>query len=85
MREIARRPAPWEGAAELQPCYCHGKLVLHVVDMLTYPRPVRKFEVSHLARGVECGTSEKVHDVYADVGVTDGKREMVTCTLGLEW
>ncbi|CAM9800360.1 unnamed protein product, partial [Ectocarpus fasciculatus] len=26
-------------------CYCKGKLILKVVDMLTYPRPVRKFEV----------------------------------------
>lgn len=46
LRKLARRPVPWEGQAggDAQ-CYCHGKLLLHVVDMLTYPRPVRKLEV----------------------------------------
>ncbi|CAN0078632.1 unnamed protein product, partial [Hapterophycus canaliculatus] len=39
---------PWKSVArepQLQGCYCKGKIILKVVDMLTYPRPVRKFEV----------------------------------------
>eukprot|EP00752_Nemacystus_decipiens_P012363 g10959.t1 len=45
--EMADIDEPWESVAR-EPelgCYCKGKLILHVVDMLTYPRPVRKFEV----------------------------------------
>lgn len=37
--------APWEAVALERGCYCEGKILLRVVDMLTYPRPVRKFEV----------------------------------------
>lgn len=29
------------------PCYCQHKLHIKFVDMLTYPRPIRKFQVSH--------------------------------------
>lgn len=44
---------PWKSVArepQVQGCYCKGKIILKVVDMLTYPRPVRKFEVSGGAR-----------------------------------
>lgn len=45
--ELADIDEPWRAVAR-EPehgCYCRGKIILHVVDMLTYPRPVRKFEV----------------------------------------
>lgn len=41
-------------------CYCKGKLILKVVDMLTYPRPVRKFEV----RG-RAGAGYVVRDIFS--------------------
>ena len=47
MSEMADIDEPWQSVAR-EPelgCYCKGKITLHVVDMLTYPRPVRKFEV----------------------------------------
>lgn len=44
--EMANIDEPWHSVAR-EPqggCYCKGKMILQVVDMLTYPRPVRKFE-----------------------------------------
>lgn len=44
--EMSSIDEPWHSVAR-EPhggCYCKGKIILHVVDMLTYPRPVRKFE-----------------------------------------
>lgn len=55
MSEMSEIEEPWK---PLPPepggrgCYCKGKLILKVVDMLTYPRPVRKFEVRGRADGV---------------------------------
>ena len=52
---MAEIDEPWQSVAreaELG-CYCKGKIILHVVDMLTYPRPVRKFEVRLVGFTVE--------------------------------
>lgn len=45
VKEMSGMKAPWEENEATDRCYCHGKYLLRVVDMLTYPRPVRKFEV----------------------------------------
>lgn len=43
--EMSAMMAPWEEIEEDERCYCDGKFLIRVVDMLTYPKPVRKFEV----------------------------------------
>jgi hypothetical protein len=49
---------------EPAPCYCADKFRVKFVDMLTYPRPVRTFEVRHAG----CGCLPWCPDVGPTIG-----------------